>query len=80
MGIAEKNNAQLYQHNGFNPIEVSLTEELFDIGVVDTDPHSHHACSPHDVLGSAEIEKKRNGLSRLACHIYSALCFCRWYT
>ena len=34
------------------------TEALFDIRVVDTDARSYLACSPHDVLCSAEGEKK----------------------
>ena len=38
------------------------TEALFDIRVVDTDAQSYHGCSPGDVLGSAEVEKKRKYL------------------
>ena len=38
------------------------TEALFDIRVVDTDARSYCARSPHDVLGSAEVEKKRKYL------------------
>jgi len=34
------------------------TEALFDIRVVDTDARSYRACSPRDVLSSAEGEKK----------------------
>ena len=34
------------------------TEALLDIRVVDTDARSYRARSPHDVLGSAEVEKK----------------------
>ena len=36
----------------------SLTETLFDIRVVDTDARSYCTCSPCNVLGSAEVEKK----------------------
>ena len=35
---------------------------LFDIRIVDTDAWSHRARSPHDVLGLAEVEKKRKYL------------------
>ena len=38
------------------------TEALFDIRVVDTDARSYRAHSPRDVLGSAEVEKKRKYL------------------
>ena len=38
------------------------TEALFDIRVVDTDARSYRARSPRDVLGSAEVEKKRKYL------------------
>ena len=38
------------------------TKALFDIRVVDTDARSYHARSPRDVLGSAEVEKKRKYL------------------
>ena len=37
-------------------------EELFDIRVVDTDARSYCACSPRDVLGTAENEKKHKYL------------------
>ena len=58
------------------------TEALFDIRVVDTDARSYCACSPKDVLGTAEGEKKRKylaGLSGSTCHIYSTLCVCGWH-
>ena len=35
---------------------------MFDIRVVDTDTWSYHACTPHDVLSTAEGEKKRKYL------------------
>ena len=35
------------------------TEALFDIRVVDTDARSYCARSPRDVLGSAEVEKRK---------------------
>ena len=38
------------------------TELLFDIIIVDTDAQSHRACSPRDVLGLAEVEKKNKYL------------------
>ena len=38
------------------------TEALFDIRVVDTDAWSYCACSPKDVLGTAEGEKKHKYL------------------
>ena len=38
------------------------TEALFDIRVVDTDARSYCACSPKDVLGTAEGEKKHKYL------------------
>ena len=38
------------------------TKALFDIRVVDTDARSYRACSPHDVLGLAEVEKKHKYL------------------
>ena len=34
------------------------TEALFDIRVIDTDAQSYHARTPHDVLSTAEGEKK----------------------
>jgi len=37
-------------------------EALFDIRVVDTDARSYHAHNPHDVLSTAEGEKKRKYL------------------
>ena len=40
----------------------SQTEALFDIRVVDTDAQSYRARRPCDVLGSAEVEKKRKYL------------------
>ena len=48
------------------------TEALFDIRVVDTDARSYRACSPRDVLGSAEVEKKRKYLQ--ACQDRHPLC------
>ena len=42
------------------------TEALFDIRVVDTDVWSYCAHSPCDVLGLAEVEKKREYMQ--ACH------------
>ena len=38
------------------------TEALFDIRVVGTDARSYHAHTPHDVLSTAEVEKKRKYL------------------
>ena len=38
------------------------TEALFDIRVVDTDARSYRARTPHDVLSTAEGEKKRKYL------------------
>ena len=46
------------------------TEALFDIRVVDTDAWSYRAHNPHDVLGSAEVEKKQKYLQ--ACQDRSA--------
>ena len=43
-------------------IIIIMTEALFDIRVVDTDARSYHDRSPRDVLGSAEVEKKRKYL------------------
>jgi len=40
----------------------SQTKVLFDIRVVDTDAQSYRACRPHDVLSSAEDEKKHKYL------------------
>ena len=36
------------------------TKLLYDIRIVDTDARSYRACSPHDVLGLAEVEKSAN--------------------
>ena len=38
------------------------TEAFFDIRVVDADVRSYRARNPHDVLGSAEVEKKHKYL------------------
>ena len=42
------------------------TKALFDIRVSDIDARSYRACSPCDVLGLAEVEKKHKYLQ--ACH------------
>ena len=51
---------------------------MFDIRVVDTDTRSYHACTPHDVLSTAEGEKKRKYLQ--ACQdrhaTFTLLCVC----
>ena len=46
--------------------EPQTHEALLDIRVVDPDARSYHAHSPCDVLGSAEVDKKRKYLQ--ACH------------
>ena len=52
------------------------TEALFDIRVVDTDSRSYRARSPHDVLGSAEVEKKHKYLQACQdrCATFTPLC------
>jgi len=50
--------ADLCVHEVWEP----QTEALFDIRVVDTDARSYRAHSPHDVLSSAEGEKKCKNL------------------
>jgi len=47
------------------------TEALFDIRVVDTDTWSNHACTHHDILSTAEGEKKRKYLQ--AYHDWHAI-------
>ena len=41
-------------------VQEPQTEPLFDIRIVDTDARSHCACSPRDVLGLAEVERRAN--------------------
>jgi len=52
------------------------TEALFDIRVVDTDARSYHACNPHDILSSAESEKKCKYLQACQdlCATFTPLC------
>ena len=47
------------------------TEALFDIRVVDNDARSYRAHTPHDVLSTAEGEKKRKYLQ--ACQDWRAM-------
>jgi len=58
--------ADLCVHGTWEP----RTEALFDIRVVDTDAQSYHAHTPHDVLSTAEGEKKHKYLQ--ACQDWRA--------
>ena len=71
-GSADSLIADLCVHGVWEP----QTEALFDIRVVDTDARSYCAHSPHNVLGSAEVEKKRKYLQACQdqCATFTPLC------